>query len=254
MSARATVLGALFELLYRNRLLYWLASTVPFAGQWRVWQRRVLPRIVGRHVLEVGCGIGTLLGDLVAAGYVCRAVDASPQMVRAAQAELRRRHLDTRGVRVVRAQVQRLPFTDAAFDTVVCTFPTPYIYEPRAIQEIARVLRPEGRLVVVEAAALLPARAWLLPFVLLQRLAYGRARPHPPSHPHHPPASSRANTVITIEVPGRQSGIPLEAAGLRRREEVDRSSLWEVAVTIGDKPAAGPVAAARATALERGRN
>ncbi len=254
MSARATLLGALFELLYRNRLLYWLASTVPFAGQWRVWQRRVLPRIAGRHVLEVGCGIGTLLGDLVAAGYACRAVDASPQMVRAAQAELRRRHLDTRGVQVVRAQVQRLPFTDASFDTVVCTFPTPYIYDPRAIQEIARVLRPEGRLVVVEAAALLPAHAWLLPFVLLQRLAYGRARSYPPSRPHHPPAFGQANTVITIEVPGRQSAIPLEAAGLRRREEIDRSSLWEVAVTIGDKPAAGPLAAAGAATLERGRD
>ena len=38
-SQRASVLRALFGVLYRNRTLYWLASTIPFAGQWRRWQR-----------------------------------------------------------------------------------------------------------------------------------------------------------------------------------------------------------------------
>ena len=38
------IVRMLFELLYRNRTLYWLASTIPFAGQWRRWQRLVLPR------------------------------------------------------------------------------------------------------------------------------------------------------------------------------------------------------------------
>ena len=32
---RWRLVRSLFELLYRNRLLYWLASTIPFAGQWR---------------------------------------------------------------------------------------------------------------------------------------------------------------------------------------------------------------------------
>ena len=60
-SVRGRVLGALFGMLYRNRYLYWFASTVPFAGQWRVWQRLTLPRIRGTHVLEIGCGPGKLL-------------------------------------------------------------------------------------------------------------------------------------------------------------------------------------------------
>ncbi len=42
VSQRASVLRALFGVLYRNRTLYWLASTIPFAGQWRRWQRLVL--------------------------------------------------------------------------------------------------------------------------------------------------------------------------------------------------------------------
>src|SRR5579885_3061962 len=81
----------LFETLYKNRYLYRFASTVPFAGQWRVWQRQVLPRNVGHDVLELGCGLGDLLADMLAAGYHCRAVEQSPEMVAAARETLRRR-------------------------------------------------------------------------------------------------------------------------------------------------------------------
>ncbi|MDE3228591.1 MAG: methyltransferase domain-containing protein, partial [Chloroflexota bacterium] len=90
---RARLARWLFELLYRNRTLYWLASTLPFAGQWRVWQRLALTRLRGSDVLEVGCGIGTLLADMVESGFQCQAVDRSPQMVAAARRELRRRGL-----------------------------------------------------------------------------------------------------------------------------------------------------------------
>jgi SAM-dependent methyltransferase len=233
ISVRTAVLNAAFELLYRNRWLYWLASTIPFAGQWRVWQRRVMPRIVGTRVLEVGCGTGTLLGDLIAAGYDCTAVDASPQMVAAARSELRRRRLDHPSSRVAQARAQHLPFADGAFDSVVSTFPTPYIGDVRAIREIARVLRPGGRLVVVVGASLLPTRLWLLPFVALQRLAYGGSSSPAGAAPKR---GAGAASVTTAPAPVRRTGIPLEAAGLIRREECDRSQYWEVFITIGDKP------------------
>ena len=58
----------LFETLYRNKYLYRFASTVPFAGQWRTWQRQVLPRLYGHDVLELGCGLGDLLADMAEAG------------------------------------------------------------------------------------------------------------------------------------------------------------------------------------------
>src|ERR1700676_1052342 len=83
----------LFETLYKNKYLYRFASTVPFAGQWRVWQRLVLPRLRGRDVLELGCGLGDLLADMLAAGYNCRAVEHSPQMVAAARETLQPRKL-----------------------------------------------------------------------------------------------------------------------------------------------------------------
>jgi SAM-dependent methyltransferase len=231
---RDVVVGAAFELLYRSRTLYWLASTLPFAGQWRVWQRRVLPRLVGHGILDVGCGIGTLPADLVTAGYRCRAVDASPQMVAATRSELRRRGLADRDVQVVQARAQQLPFADATFDSVVSTFPTPYIHDPAALHEIARVLRPGGRLIVVEGAALLPASALLALLVTLQSLVYGQPLRRALARE---PGRAQRSGVWTEEVAGRRSAIPLEIAGLRRREERDHARIWVAHIVIGEKPA-----------------
>src|SRR6202011_2978379 len=61
----------------------------------------------------------------------------------------------------------------ASFDAVVSTFPSEYIYDPLTIAEVERVLRPGGRLVIVEGANLLPT-GFLQPFlVLIQLLVYG---------------------------------------------------------------------------------
>lgn len=172
---RARLARWLFELLYRSPTLYRLASTLPFAGQWRVWQRLALTRLRGSDVLEVGCGIGSLLADMVASGFQCQAVDRSPQMVAAARRELRRRGLAGNGEIVQQASVQALPFHTAAFDCVVSTFPSEYIADPDALSEINRVLRPGGKLIVVLGATLLPTRPLLRPLIAAQRLVYGRA-------------------------------------------------------------------------------
>ena len=220
---RARVVLAAFDLLYRNATLYWLASTIPFAGQWRRWQRLVLPRLQGHDVLEVGCGPGWLLGDMLAAGYQCRAVDASPQMVAAARKTLGRRTFGTRADIVVQARVQQLPFPDAAFDSVVSTFPTPYIADPVAIREIARVLRPGGRLIIVQGASLLPRGPLLWLLVQIERLVYGRA------------ATVAVADPVALQALVRH--IPLVAAGLLPAQEVVSGSCWRAYLIMGQKPA-----------------
>src|SRR5579863_841404 len=162
----------IFETLYKNRYLYRFASTVPFAGQWRVWQRLALPRIVGHDVLELGCGLGDLLADMLVANYNCYAVEQSPQMVAATRATLKRLALGTPAT-VIQGSAQHVPFSDGSFDTVVSTFPSEYIYDPDTIAEVERVLRPGGRLIIIEAANLLPVgflQPWL---VLIHMLVYG---------------------------------------------------------------------------------
>jgi SAM-dependent methyltransferase len=223
MLLRARVLRFLFGLLYKNRALYWLASTIPFAGQWRRWQRLVLPRLHGRDVLEVGCGIGTLLADMASAGYSCVAVDRSPQMVAATRDRLRRRKLLDR-TPVHNADVRALPFADASFDSVVSTFPTEYIYDAATLREIGRVLRPGGRLVVVLSASLLPASLLLLPLVALQRLVYGSG-------------PSGASGCAVARAAGAH--LPLAAGGMEPRAECVRGPFWEAYVVTGEKTTDG---------------
>ncbi len=59
------------------------------------------------------------------------------------------------------------PLPRAAFDAVVLTFPTPFVYDPAWIRHLERVLKPGARLIVVETSFFarrnLPARfvEWL---------------------------------------------------------------------------------------------
>lgn len=244
-----------FETLYRNRYLYRFASTVPFAGQWRAWQRLILPRISGLEVLELGCGLGDLLADMLKAGYVCRAIEHSPQMVEAARDTLRHRRVGEAAC-VIQGTAQALPFSSHSFDTVVSTFPSEYICDPETISEVERVLRPGGRLIVIEGANLLPV-GFLQPLlVLLQALVYGPGALFGPRRRRNldeEVARSKAGktpgesivhmdrdvaTGLTTEgLPDAwfERFIPLERSGLRRRSERVRSRRWEVYITIGEK-------------------
>jgi SAM-dependent methyltransferase len=96
-------------------------------------------------------------------------------MVAATQSRLRRHGFAVAAERVTQGDVRALPFADATFEAVVSTFPTDYIADPRSLHEIVRVLRPDGQLIVVLGATLLPTSALLLPFVAVQTLVYGHS-------------------------------------------------------------------------------
>jgi len=53
-----------------------------------------------------------------------------------------------------------MPFQDGAFDSLVSTFPSSFILDPRAQREMVRVLAPGGHLVVVNEGRLLGGGAW----------------------------------------------------------------------------------------------
>ncbi len=222
----------LFATLYRNRYLYRFASTVPFAGQWRVWQRQVLARLSGQEVLELGCGLGDLLADILEAGYTCHAVEQSPQMVAAARATLSRRHVGEAGL-VIQGQAQSLPFSSETFDDVVSTFPAEYIHSIDTLAEIERVLRPGGRLLVVEGASLLPVGFFQPVLLVLQMLVYGWSGGER-KRAKRVQAQGITTRVIANASFGRH--IPLEQVGLKRRSELVSSPRWELYLTVGEKP------------------
>lgn len=253
---RLSLRRLLFETLYRNQYLYRFASTVPFAGQWRAWQRQVLPRLRGHDILELGCGLGDLQADMLAAGYACHAVEHSRQMVAAARETLQRRRAGSPEL-IIQGSSQDLPFPDASFDAVVSTFPSEYIYDPNTIAEVERVLRPGGRLIVIEAANLFPV-GFLQPLLLLlqapvygpravfgsrkereQRNKAGDDAPAEERAEHGNPTGEQADpSITTIVVENASFGrhIPLERFDLHRRSEIAHSNRWEVYITIGEKP------------------
>lgn len=73
-----------------------------------------------------------------------------------------RRKLKRQGVEapLCRARAQDMPFQDGAFDSLVSTFPSSFILDPRAQREMVRVLAPGGRLVVVNEGRLWGRDPW----------------------------------------------------------------------------------------------
>lgn len=148
------LLNLFFRLLYNEfAWTYDLVSWVVSVGQWREWQRQVIPHIVGDKILEVAHGTGNLQIDLAAKGFRPVAFDLSPFMGRIAKRKLAGRRLEPP---FVRGKVQALPFTANAFTTLVSTFPTEFIVDAQAVREFYRILTPGGRLVFVPAATIIP--------------------------------------------------------------------------------------------------
>ncbi len=97
-----------------------------------------------RDLLDVGAGTGRLVADLLATrpGLHATAVDLAPGMCAAARAA-------APTATVAAADAEALPFPDARFDLVVSS--SAFQWLPRlepALRECARVLRPDGRLVL----------------------------------------------------------------------------------------------------------
>lgn len=127
---------------------YDLVAAIVSLGRWTQWVRSILHYIDGPHVLELGHGPGHLQLALHKQNITSIGLDESRQMGRQASRLL---HRQGHTPRLVRAWSQALPLCDR-FDTVVATFPTEYIVDPRTLAEVWRVLRPGGRLVVLPGA------------------------------------------------------------------------------------------------------
>lgn len=98
-------------------------------------------------VLEVAVGTGLNLGAY-ADGVTLTGVDLSDAMLDGARARARQLGSNTT---LLQGDAHSLPFDDASFDTVVCTFGLCAIPDTdAAIGEMHRVLRPEGRLILVD--------------------------------------------------------------------------------------------------------
>ena len=144
---------------WRYDLHGWLLDTVWFRGQGRELRRRAigLARIQsGEQVLDVGCGTGTLALEAArrvgSAGRVV-GIDPGTEQIARARAKAARRHAPNVPIEFQVGVIEQLPFPDQTFDVVLSTLMMHHLPESvkrQGLMEIARVLKPGGRLVIAD--------------------------------------------------------------------------------------------------------
>ena len=105
---------------------------------------RIIPfkELMGKRVLEIGCGMGLHTSLMAAAGADVTAVDLTPTAVQATRKRLAQKGLSAR---VIEADAEHLPFADNSFDFIWSWGVIHHSsHTGRIVKEIARLLAPDG--------------------------------------------------------------------------------------------------------------
>jgi ubiquinone/menaquinone biosynthesis C-methylase UbiE len=115
---------------------YDLRSGNPYTERVRAAEARLIRRYARGRILDAGCGTGyhlRALNDVVG-------VDVSEEMLKQARKV---------GKHVEKADIERLPFGQGEFDTVLCLYSVLNVCNWReAVKEICRVIKSKGMIVV----------------------------------------------------------------------------------------------------------
>ena len=186
---------------------------------------RILDLVIpcGRPIdaLDAGCGTGFLSLELAARGHRVSGVDFAPAMLEAARRKAAAQRLS---VRFEEGDAEQLPFPPGSFDLVISrhvlwTLPHP----EAAIDEWIRVLRPGGRLAIVDGAQYSEAAA--------------------------PPQRENARTSSEYAAIGDQ----LPFYGGRPREEIEAVLTRHGLASVASDPLLDLVAAQTRRMVEEGR-
>ena len=181
----------------------------------------VIPAGRPMDALDAGCGTGFLSLELAARGHRVSGVDFAPAMLEAARRKAAAQRLS---VRFEEGDAEQLPFPPGSFDLVISrhvlwTLPHP----EAAIDEWIRVLRPGGRLAIVDGAQYSEAAA--------------------------PPQRENARTSSEYAAIGDQ----LPFYGGRQREEIEALLKQHQLVNVAGDPLLDLVAAQTRRMVEEGR-
>ena len=167
-----------------------------------------------QRFLDVGCGMGELAERIQRdLGAEVAAVDISARMVELTRA---------RGVDASAADVQALPFEDGRFDCVAANWLLYHVPDlDLGVRELARVLRPGGRLVAATLGAANMQELWdLLGGEVTAGLSFGYENGEAALAPHFT-AIERREANGTVVFPDRPSMHEFVAATTTRSHLAD---------------------------------
>lgn len=115
---------------------------------WKKWIKQIIPHIEGRKILEVSFGNGYLMTQYANADRDIYGIDYNEKMVDITSRKMLAKKVSAK---LSQANVETLPFPDNAFDTVINTMAfTGYPDGDRAMAELKRVLKKDGKLLLVD--------------------------------------------------------------------------------------------------------
>src|SRR5258707_8276098 len=148
--------GLILNRGWRYDLELWVSDTFVFRGQMRELRQRTATMAQlqpGETVLDVGCGTGTLALEVARrVGRTGRVtgIDPGTEQIARARAKAARRNAP---IEFQIGVIEQLPFLDQMFDVVFSTLMMHHLPAPlkrQGLAEIARVLKPGGRLVIAD--------------------------------------------------------------------------------------------------------
>jgi len=123
----------------------------------KTWRRRSLKRIAVtekvQSILDVACGTGDFSIEIARHTHpdtVVRGIDLSDGMLAVMRDKVLRLGLDSR-IAAQKGDCENMPFEDGSFDVVTIGFGIRnFEHREKALKEILRVLKPGGKLVILE--------------------------------------------------------------------------------------------------------
>lgn len=195
------------HVLHHPRAYDWLAQMVTLFRE-RNFRHRIIDLAglrSGERVLDVGCGTGTLLIEACRKtnSLFAQGIDRSAEMIAHARKKAETHGLD---ISFSEGSAAQLPFESSSFDVLFCTLMLhhlPVSMQIESVREMCRVLRCNGRMVLVDLEA---TRKWSSVFSLIGII-----------HLLHPRKSATAPDWPRIEEALRQQ---------QGEQIVSRKSFW----------------------------
>ncbi|MBL4734487.1 MAG: class I SAM-dependent methyltransferase [Flavobacteriales bacterium] len=117
------------------------------------------------RILDIGCGTGEMVRDLMSPERQIYGLDISPNMIKIAQEKCAKPKVEKCEVSLGTGDIENLAFDDQSFDLVICSGVIEYLKDDNAsLKELKRVIKPEGYL-IINVTNKFSVRKWTAPLV-----------------------------------------------------------------------------------------